>query len=175
MPAFPRHSIAWRFEERTLLQRVTQSLPAYGLGIGVVARLFRWAALALWAPVGWPAVLGTIIVGLVIIAGLATGHFANYSVRSWRWRAPALAAFIALGESATSLLLIILGKELGGRALMTIADWPGAAINILLTRELAVCAYAAVLAIVVITLRDRIKGAEDVMATNPDVESGDDA
>jgi hypothetical protein len=153
MVAFPRHSVAWELEHKTRLRRISLWLPGYGIGIGVVVRLYRWGVLSVIAPEGWGAVLGTIAIGVLLICALATGHLMNFSLPSWKWRAPALGAFLALGESAMSLVLTFLHQERLGRALATVADWPSSALNILLTRVLVVSLYALVLAAVVVALR----------------------
>jgi len=146
-------------QARTPWQRVSQALPWYGFGIGVLIRLYRWLVLAVIAPETWTSILGTIAVGVVLMCGLATTHFASFSLRSWRWRAPLLGLCIGAGDAVTSLLLTLLHKERGGHALATLADWPGAAVTVVLTRVLVVSLFAAVLAVVVTALRK----AEDAL------------
>ena len=152
MPAFPRQSIIWKLEEKTTLQRITLSLAWYGFGIGVVVRLYRWVLLGLIAPTGLGTVLGA-GVGVILMCGLATGHLANRSLKSWPWRVPALAALITAGESVTSLVLTLLHQERLGRALASLSDWPGTVVGILLTRVLVIGVFGLVLAGMVVALR----------------------
>ena len=153
MPAFPRHSIAWKLEEKTTLRRVSLSLSWYGVGIGIVVRLYRWGILSFVVPATWGLILASISGGLILLCALSVGHLMNFTVRSWRWRAPALGAFITLGESATSLVLILVHQERMGRALATLSDWPREVRDILVTRVVAVSLFALVLAAVVLALR----------------------
>ncbi len=153
MPAFPRHSVAWTLEHKTTLRRVSLSLPFYGLGCGVLLRLYRWGVLALVAPEAWVAILATIAIGVAIMCALATGHLANFTLRSWRWRAPALGALMGAGETLASLVLTLVNQERIGRSLATMGDLPGTALNTIVTRALIVSLYAAALAVVVVGLR----------------------
>jgi hypothetical protein len=157
MPAFPRHSIAWKLEHKTTLRRASLSLPLYGLGCGVLMRLYRWGVLALATPEGWGAILITIAIGVALMCALAAGHLANFTLRSWRWRAPALGALIGAGEGIASLVLTLVHQERVGHSLATMAEWPGTVLNAVVTRALIVSLFAAALAAVVVGLR---KGEE---------------
>ena len=159
MVAFPRQSVIWKLEEKTTLQRITLSFAWYGFGIGVVVRLYRWGLLSLIAPTGWGTVLGAGI-GVILMCGLATGHLANRSLRSWPWRVPALGALITAGESVTSLLLTLIRQERLGRSLASFSDWPGTVVGILLTRVFVVCVFGLVMAGVVAGLR-KVADARD--------------
>jgi hypothetical protein len=158
MPAFPRHSIAWQLEHKTTLRRVSLSLPVYGLACGVLMRLYRWGVLAFLTPEGWGGILVAIAFGVAIMCALAAGHLANFTLRSWRWRAPALGALIGAGEAIASLVLTLLHQERVGRSLATLAELPGTALNAIVTRALIVSLFAAALAVVVVGLR---KGEEE--------------
>ncbi len=153
MPAFPRHSVAWQLEHKTTLRRFSLSLPLYGLGCGVLMRLYRWGVLALLTPDGWGGILVAIAIGVAIMCALAAGHLANFTLRSWRWRAPALGALMGAGEAIASLVLTLVHQERVGRSLATMAEWPGMALNAVVTRALVVSLFAAALAVVVIGLR----------------------
>jgi hypothetical protein len=153
MAAFPRESIAWHLERVTTLRRLSLSLSFYGVVVGVLARTYRWVALTVIAPTGLAGILGSISVGVVLICGLAALHLANFTLKSWRWRAPALGAVIGVGEMATSLGLTALGQERLGRAVATFADWPGSAVSVVISRTVVVTLFAAVLAAVVVALR----------------------
>jgi hypothetical protein len=153
MPAFPRHSVAWKLEHKTTLRRFSLSLPLYGIGCGVLIRLYRWGVLALLTPEGWGGILVAIAVGVAIMCALAAGHLANFTLRSWRWRAPALGALIGVGEGIASLVLTLLQQERVGRSLATMADLPGTMLSAVATRALIVSLFAAALAVVVVALR----------------------
>ena len=158
MPAFPRHTIAWQIEHKTTLRRFSLSLPLYGVGCGILLRLYRWGVLALATPEGWGAILVAIAIGVALMCALATGHLANFTLRSWRWRAPALGALIGAGEAIASLVLTLVHQERVGRSLATMAEWPWTALNAVVTRALIVSLFAAALAVVVVGLR---KGEEE--------------
>ena len=151
--AFPRHTIAWKIEHKTTLRRASLSLPLYGIGCGILMRAYRWGVLAVIAPEGWGSILATIAIGVVLMCALATGHLANFTLRSWRWRAPALGALIGVGETIASLVLTLLAQERVGRSLATMADLPGTAVTAVGTRALIVSLFAAALAAMVVGLR----------------------
>jgi hypothetical protein len=153
MPAFPRHSVAWQLEHKTTLRRVSLSLPLYGIACGILVRLYRWGVLALVTPEAWGAILIAIAVGVTLMCALATGHLANFTLRSWRWRAPALGALIGAGESVASFVLTLVHQERVGRTIATLGDWPGTALNAVATRTLIVSLFALALAAVVVGLR----------------------
>lgn len=161
MPAFPRHSVAWTLEHKTTLRRVSLSLPLYGIGSGVLIRLYRWGALALLTPDGWGAILITIAIGVAMMCALATGHLANFTLRSWRWRAPAFGALIGVGEALTSLVLTLVQQERVGRSLATLGEWPWTAANAIATRALIVSLFALALAAVVVGLRKSEEGRSE--------------
>jgi hypothetical protein len=162
MPAFPRHSIAWQLEHKTTWRRVSLSLPWYGFGTGVVLRMYRWFVLALLVPDGWAMLLGLIAGGVVLLCALSAGHLANFTLKSWRWRAPALGVFVALGEAVTSFGLTLVHQERMGRSIATMADWPSAALNALVTRVLIVSVFALVLSIMVLALR-KVEAETDIL------------
>jgi hypothetical protein len=153
MVVFPRESIAWKLEEVTMLRRLSLSLPWYGILVGCVARGYRWLVLVVIAPAGIPAVLTTVAVGVMLLCALAAGHQANFTLGSWRWRAPLLGVFVALGEGLVSIGLTAIGQERIGRAVATFADWPGASSSVLISRVLVISLFAAALAAVVTGLR----------------------
>ena len=153
MPAFPRHSIAWTLEHKTTLRRASLSLPLYGIGGGVLIRLYRWGVLAVITPERLGPILATIAIGVALMCALAAGHLANFTLRSWRWRAPALGALMGAGEGIASLVLTLVHQERIGRSLATMAELPGTVLNAVVTRALIVSLFAAVLAVVVMGLR----------------------
>lgn len=133
-------------------------LPWYGTATGVVLHLYRCFVLAVIVPRGWGAVIGTLALGVVLLCAASAAHLANHAPHSWRWRAPALGAFIALGEALTSLVLIAAGAERIGRATAVWGDWPQLALSILLSRVLVVALFALVLAVMVKALTTRTEG-----------------
>ena len=151
--AFPRHTIAWKIEHLTTLRRASLSLPLYGIGCGILMRAYRWGVLALIEPSGWGSILATIAIGVILLCALATGHLANFTLRSWRWRAPLLGALIGVGETIASLVLTLVDQERIGRTLATMADLPGTAVSAIGTRALVVSLFALALAAVVVGLR----------------------
>lgn len=157
---FPRHSIAWKIEELTAGRRLVLALPLFATGAGVVLRLYLWAALGAAAAWGWAVVLVVLIAGVAMLCGLATLHLANFTLRAWRWRAPAFGAYVALGEVATSLVLTLLGQERVRGVTATLADWVPTSLTTLVTRVVAVSLYALVLAAVVTALRRTIEAAQ---------------
>ena len=158
MRAFPVHTIEWKIEEQAAWRRLTLSLPWFGFASGIVLHAYRWAALSAFAPRGPGAILVEVAVGVALMCALTAAHLANFTLRSWRWRAPALGAFIALGEGGASLALTLSHQERLGRAAATLAEWPAGALTILLTRVLVVALFALVLSVVVAALRRTVEG-----------------
>ena len=161
MVAFPRQTIQWKAHEEPLIRRLSLSLPWYGVASGVVVHLYRWLVLAVFMPRSLTMVLLALGVGIAVMCALATGHLANYTLRHWRWRAPALAVYIAVGEIVTSLVLTLLNQERLGKDIATLADWPSGVLTVLWTRVLVVCVYAFVLAVVVAALQRTTAGKRE--------------
>jgi hypothetical protein len=63
---------------------------------------------------------------------------------------------------ATSLMLIWMGREPTGTARAGFQDWIGMSWSTLWTRELVICAWAAVLAVIVTLVRRAILTAERI-------------
>src|SRR5688572_8887928 len=109
MTFFPKHTVQW--EEPTVLRRFTISLWEVAILTGVALRLYRALVISagsteslLWAG-------GTFALALLVLCGAATVHLANYPTHRWVWRAPAFAGVEVAAESATSALLIWIGRE----------------------------------------------------------------
>jgi len=151
--AFPRHTQQWAIQELSALRRLSLSLPLFGVGAGVVVRAYRWACLSLISAQAGGVLLVLLVGGLALLCGLVTLHLANFTLRSWRWRAPALGAFIAVGESAASLVLTAMGLEPLGSTLAALSDWPAVALGVLYSRVIVVSLFALALAVVVVVLR----------------------
>jgi hypothetical protein len=152
--------VEWRAAEETVFKRIVRSTPLYGISVGVVSRLYRWIVLSLLVPHGDTLILFEMGFGIALLCALCAAHLANYPLPHWRWRAPALGAFAALGESATSLVLTLAHEERLIRLTATLADWPGTALNILLTRTLLISLFALVLSGVVLALRKTVTNTE---------------
>jgi hypothetical protein len=142
---------SWRIGTRRHGARLP--LPWYGVSVGVLLHLYRWLVLVVAQPSSWITALGALVFGIVLLCALSAAHLALHAPHSWRWRAPALGAFTALGETIASLVLTLAHQERVGRTVATLGDWPQMALNILLTRVLVVSLFALVLAIVFTALQ----------------------
>lgn len=151
--AFPRHTKQWTIQELSAWRRLSVSRLGSGVAIGVIVRGYRWLMLTLFPSPSGALVLVLLVSGLALLCGLATLHLANFTLRSWRTRAPLLGVIIALGEAATSLVLVALGQERIGRVVATFGDWPSIAFGILYSRLIVVSLFALVLAAAVLVLR----------------------
>jgi hypothetical protein len=109
-------------------------------------------------------ILAEVAIGVALMCALTAGHLANFTLRSWRWRAPALGAFMALGESVAALCLTVLHMERLGRVEATLADWPASVFAILLTRVVIVSLFALILSVVVVALRKTVSNSEERVA-----------
>jgi hypothetical protein len=163
MPSFfPRSSIEWHVEEPPAFRRLSISLVEMALITGVVLRVLRALAFtyghASWLYYGLAFVLGTLV-----LIGMTTAHLANFTVRSWFWRAPLFALVEVAGEMLTSLCLIALHREPEGSARAEFHDWPSMSMRALLQSELTICLWALLLAGVIILVR-RSGVARDVDA-----------
>ncbi len=157
---FPRQSIELRLvEESKAFRRLSFNLVEMGLLTGIVLRLYRAVVLS-HGPSSWLYFGGTLVVGLAFVCAMTTGHLANYPLKKWVWRAPAFALAVVVGEMATSLLLIWANREPQGTARAAFHDWPGMALNAFWTRELVICAWAALLALIVTLVRRTMVAAE---------------
>lgn len=154
MPSwFPRQTIDWgAVEEPPAFRRLSLSLVEMALITGVVLRLLRAVTYAT-GRANWVVFGAAVLVGVVLLVGMATAHLANFALRRWLWRAPLFALVTTAGAMATSLLLIALHREPDGTARAHFNDWPGLALRFLLYSELTVCAWAAVLAGVILLIR----------------------
>lgn len=153
MDVFPRHSIAWRIEQPRLLRRLTLSLPVMALVTGVVLRSWRSFALTHGSPDSWAWVGGTLLVGMAFLFLMCAAHLANFTLRSWTWRAPFFAILEAATEIAMSLALTALQLEPLGADKAVLADWLPTGVRILVFRLLGIVLFSVVLAIVVSILR----------------------
>lgn len=146
---FPRHSVEWRVEEPAALRKLSLSLVETAVLAGVALRLYRAIALSLAAHAGWIFVAGSLALGAALLLGAAAVHLGNFPLHRWLWRAPLFAIVAAGAEIVTSLALTALGREPLGTGRATFRDWPAMAGSVLVTRVVAVCVFALVLAGVV--------------------------
>jgi hypothetical protein len=155
---FPRTTNEIRSDEPSAFRALTRSVIEMGLLTGIVIRLFRSLVLTHGSN-SWLYLGGMFAVGAVFLFAMATVHLANFPLRRWIWRAPTLGVLVAVGEMATSLLLIVAGREPSGTVRAELADWPGMAMSALLFRVTAVCGWALLLAAAVIIARSALGAA----------------
>ena len=149
---FPRHSVEWRLEEPPAFRRLSLSLLAMAMAAGVVLRVLR-AVTFTHGRASWLFYGLAFVVGLLILLGMTTAHLANFTLRSWLWRAPTFALVETAGEMTTSLVLIALRREPEGAVRAEFHDWPSMALRALLQSELSICLWAALLAAVIMFAR----------------------
>jgi hypothetical protein len=163
---FPRSTNEIRSDEPSAFRALTLSIVEIGLITGVVTRLFRSLVLTHGSN-SWLYLGGMFAVGAVFLFAMATLHLANFPIRRWLWRAPLIGVLVAIGEMATSLLLIAVGREPSGTVRAELADWPGMAVSVLLFRVTAVCAWALVLAGAVTLARNALAARRRKSDTPP--------
>jgi uncharacterized membrane protein len=147
---FPRRTIIWRLERTNPFRTLTVSVAEIGLLTGIVLRLIRALTLPR-APESTAWVY--YVFAVLLLCGATVLHLSNYTVRHWLWRAPAFAASTAAGEALTSLVLIAFHREPFGTGRASFIDWPQMAVNSLAITSAIVCAFAALLALVVQIVR----------------------
>src|SRR3982750_2656222 len=110
MPSFfPHTTIEWRLEEPDAFRKLSTSLVEMALITGVVLRVLRALAFT-YGHAGWLYFVLAFVLGTLILLGMVTAHLANFTVRSWLWRASAFALVEVAGEMLTSLCLIALHR-----------------------------------------------------------------
>lgn len=159
---FPRQAVEWRIEEPPAFRRLSLSLVEMALLTGVVLRVLRALAFT-YGRVSWLFYVILFVVGSLVLLGMTTAHLANFTVRSWSWRAPLFSLVEVVGEMATSLLLIALRREPEGTARADFHDWPSMSMRALLQSELTICLWALLLAAAIVFAR-RSGMARDVDA-----------
>jgi len=166
---FPRHTVEWRLEEPAAFRRLSLSLIEMALLAGVALRLLRALTFTL-GRASWLFYGLAFVVGLLILLGMATAHLANWTLRSWVWRAPLFALVETVGEMGTSLLLIALRREPEGAVRAEFHDWPSMALRAFLQSELSICVWAALLAGVILFVRrsGMAPGVEEEPVVDPD-------
>ena len=159
---FPQHTVEWRLEEPRAFRRLSLSLIEMALLTGVVLRVLR-ALTFTHGRASWLFYGAAFVVGLLILLGMTTAYLANWTLRSWLWRAPLFALVEVAGEMTTSLLLIAIGREPEGAVRAEFHDWPSMALRAFLQSEVSICVWAALLAGVIVFVR-RSGMAKDVEA-----------
>ena len=143
--------------------------PAY-LPAGIVIRVFR--AVVLTHGNASSSYLGaSLVLGTLLLLGMATLHLGRFPVREWPWRAPLFAVFETAGEMLVSLVLIALHREPWGTARAEFTDWQPMATAVLFWRLVAVCFWALLLGGTVQFVRGRVlkdTGREVEPKTLPD-------
>jgi len=166
---FPRHSVEWRLEEPAAFRRLSISLVEMALLTGIVLRLLR-ALTFTHGRASWLFYGAALVVGLLVLLGMTTAYLANWTLKSWLWRAPLFALVEVAGEMATSLLLIALRREPEGAVRAEFHDWPSMALRAFLQSELSICLWAALLAGVILFVRRSgiAEGVEEEPVVDPE-------
>ena len=166
---FPRHSVEWRLEEPAAFRRLSISLVEMALLAGIALRLLR-ALTFTHGRASWLFYGAAFVVGLLILLGMTTAHLANWTLKSWLWRAPLFALVEVAGEMATSLVLIALRREPEGAVRAEFHDWPSMALRAFLQSELSICLWAALLAGVILFVRRSgiAEGVEEEPVVDPE-------
>jgi len=166
---FPRHSVEWRLEEPAAFRRLSISLVEMALLAGIALRLLR-ALTFTHARASWLFYGAAFVVGLLVLLGMTTAYLANWTLKSWLWRAPLFALVEVAGEMATSLVLIALRREPEGAVRAEFHDWPSMALRAFLQSELSICLWAALLAGVILFVRRSgiAEGVEEEPVVDPE-------
>lgn len=166
---FPQHSVEWKLEEPAAFRRLSLSLIEMALLTGIVLRLLR-ALTFTHGRASWLFYGAAFVVGLLILLGMTTAYLANWTLRSWVWRAPLFALVEVAGEMATSLLLIAIRREPEGAVRAEFHDWPSMALRAFLQSELSICLWAALLASVILFVRRSgiVEGVEEEPVVDPE-------
>jgi hypothetical protein len=167
---FPRHTVEWRLEEPAAFRRLSLSLLEMALLTGIVLRLLRALTFG-YGRASWIVFGAAFVIGTAILLGMTTAYLANWTIKSWLWRAPLFSLVVTSGEMATSLLLIVLHHEPEGTARAELHDWPSMALRALLRSELTICLFALLLAGVITFIRrsGMAAGVESEPLVDPDV------
>ena len=166
---FPQHSVEWKLEEPAAFRRLSLSLIEMALLTGIVLRLLR-ALTFTHGRASWLFYGAAFVVGLLILLGMTTAYLANWTLRSWVWRAPLFALVEVAGEMTTSLLLIAIRREPEGAVRAEFHDWPSMALRAFLQSELSICLWAALLASVILFVRRSgiVEGVEEEPVVDPE-------
>ena len=100
--------------------------------------------------------VAALVLGTLLLLGMATLHLGRFPVREWPWRAPLFAIFETAGEMLVSLVLISLHREPWGTARAEFTDWQPMATGVVFWRVLAVSLWALLLGGTVQFVRGRV-------------------
>ncbi len=178
MPTFfPRQTVQiTQFEEPSALRRLSFSLVEMAVITGVLLRIYR--SLVLTHGSNSLVYVGGLALGLVFLFAMLTAHLANFTLRRWVRRAPLFALVEVATEAATSLLLILLGREPNGTVRAVLADWPSLVSETLLYRLTAIALWTLILAAAVTIVRrvgvgePEDEASEDAMAEAMEARRG---
>ena len=156
---FPRHTIEFHLEEPPALRRFTLSSMEMGLLTGVALRVYRLVALT-HLSLTWIGDAASLSAGIVVLLGMATAHLANFPLGQWLRRLTAFASTEILAETATSAVLIALGREPIGSVRAHFADLGPLLIRTVLLRGAVLAVWGLVLAGAVQLVRTRLVSEE---------------
>jgi len=154
---FPRQTVEWHLEEPRAFRRLSLSLVEMALVTGVLLHVYRAYVLTHGAN-GWLFFGGSLALGMLFLLFMTTAHFANFPIHRCAWRAPLFALIETGGEMATSLLLILVGREPLGSARAEWHDWAAMAMGTLATRGVLILVWALLLAGIVQIVRRVMAG-----------------
>ena len=143
----------WAHSGPHAFRKLAFSLLDMALVTGLVLRLGRAALLGYVGESDGQLFATAILLGLVFLFGMTALHLGNFPLRHWVFRAPAFGLAVGAVEAATSLVLIAAGREPYGSSQATFVDWLNMAVAIVPWRLALVVAFAAVLALIVQSLR----------------------
>ena len=139
---FPKDVIHWG-EERLHPLRAFAIRTVEPAGItGVLLRLWRAALLA---SSNWVLFVGGLVVGVLVLCAMLTGHLGNFPVKRWPPRVVLFLVIEVFAEMGTSSLLIAFSRERVGSRVAAWADWWPMAGQTLLERTLVLVVFTFVL------------------------------
>jgi hypothetical protein len=155
---FPRQTVEWHLQEPRAFRRLSLSIVEMAIVTGVLLHVYRAYVLTHGAN-GWLFFGGSLALGMLFLLFMATAHLANFPIQRWTWRAPLFALIECGAEMATSLLLILLGREPLGSTRAEWHDWASMAMGTVATRGLLIIVWALLLAGIVQIVRRTLAGA----------------
>lgn len=164
---FPSKTVEFKLEEPRAFRRFSWSLVEMAVVTGILLRAFRSLVLTHGSN-SWLYLGGTWALGLVFLLFMATAHVANFPTRQWLWRAPAFVGIEWAAASATSALLIWIGREPNGTVRAEWHDWFGLSMNTLVWTVVQVLPWAALLALIVHLVKRSRLVREDVDPEAPE-------
>jgi hypothetical protein len=148
-----RLSAGLTFKEPPAFSKLARSTVEMALVTGVVVRLYRALVLTHTGDLSGLTQAALFLLGATFVLMMAATHLSRFPLRKWMWRAPAFAGLESLFESIASLVLILARREPIGTGAATMGDWPAIAGTIFLRHIIVICAFSALLALVVKIVR----------------------